>query len=144
MIPYAWFENDGPVLHVNRSTWPFPAPLHVTASDRRSDVERTLSPRQSAWMPYTRKADYTPVNGAILDFKVLLWIGQSPECFQFRVEFIKWIQDQLDDPIKAISDNTIGSIMTFAMWTVSCSMIPSSSDMPLSISKPETQHSIYT
>lgn len=57
------------------------------------------------------------VKGAVLDPQVLLWIGDSPECFQFRVETIKWIQDQLDDPVKAISNTTIASIMTFAMWT---------------------------
>jgi len=59
------------------------------------------------------------VKGAVLDPSVLLWIGQSPECFQFRVETIKWIQHQLEDPATAISDRTLGSIMTFAMWTVS-------------------------
>jgi hypothetical protein len=68
-----------------------------------------------------RPSDFTSVKGAVLDAKVLLWIGQSPECFQFRVDTIKWIQDKVEDPAKAISNTTIASIMTFAMWTVSFS-----------------------
>lgn len=118
MIPYAWFEKNGPVLYVNRHHWPFSVPLVVTASDRIVDNEKIVTPRQSGWMPYKRSADYAPVKGAVLDARVLFWIGQSPECFQFRVDTIKWIQDQLDDPTTAISNNTIGAIMTFAMWTV--------------------------
>jgi hypothetical protein len=83
---------------------------------------KNLIPRQSGWMPYTRSPDFMGVKGEVLDPRVLMWIGQSPECFQFRVDTIKWIQDQLEDPVKAISNGTIGSIMTFAMWTV-CSTL---------------------
>lgn len=119
MIPYAWFEEKGPVLYVNRINWPFPAPLAVTASDRKVDNDKSVTPRQSGWMPYKRSPDYVPVKGAVLDARVLTWIGQTPECFQFRVDTIKWIQEQLGDPTTAISNSTIGAIMTFAMWTVS-------------------------
>jgi len=59
------------------------------------------------------------VKGAVLDAAVLSWIGQSPECFQFRLDTIKWIQDQLKDPLSAVSNATIGAIMTFTQWTVS-------------------------
>jgi hypothetical protein len=59
------------------------------------------------------------VKGAVLDAAVLSWIGQSPECFQFRVDTIKWIQDRLRDPVDAVSNATIGAIMTFTQWTVS-------------------------
>ena len=63
------------------------------------------------------------VKGAVLDAIVLAWIGQSPECFQFRVETIKWIQEQLKDPARAISNATLGAIMTFTQWTVSSEFI---------------------
>ncbi|KAH7346817.1 hypothetical protein BKA65DRAFT_284611 [Rhexocercosporidium sp. MPI-PUGE-AT-0058] len=78
---------------------------------------KSLTPRQSAWMPYTRSPDFTTVKGAVLDLSVLSWIGQTPECFQFRVETIKWIQERLRDPKKALNYATIGAIMTFTMWT---------------------------
>ena len=119
VIPYAWFEKDGPILYVNRSKWPFPQRLTVTGSDRKDLGDRSLTPRQSGWMPGIHSRDFTAVRGAVLDLKVLSWIGQSPECFQFRVDVIKWIQHQLEDSLMAISDRTLGSIMTFAMWTVS-------------------------
>jgi len=119
VIPYAWFEKNGPILYVNRSKWPFPRQLAVTGSDRKDHSNKSLTPRQSGWMPGIRSPDFMAVKGAVLDPSVLLWIGQSPECFQFRVETIKWIQYQLADQATAISDNTLGSIMTFAMWTVS-------------------------
>ncbi|CZS96278.1 uncharacterized protein RCO7_04966 [Rhynchosporium graminicola] len=117
LVPYAWFEKDGPVLSINRTKWPFPSPFEVTGSDRTDQVMRSLTPRQSAWMPYTRSPDFTVVKGAVLDPVVLSWIGQSPECFKFRVETIKWIQEQVRDPKKAFSYATIGAIMTFTMWT---------------------------
>ncbi|KAF4630314.1 hypothetical protein G7Y89_g7827 [Cudoniella acicularis] len=116
LVPYAWFEKDGPVLYVNRSKWPFPKPFQVTASDRIDD-NKSVIPRQSHWMPYIRSPDYVGVKGAVLDLAVLAWIGQSTECFQFRVETIRWIQRQLDDPVSKISNATIGAIMTFTMWT---------------------------
>ncbi|KAL2070050.1 hypothetical protein VTL71DRAFT_14730 [Oculimacula yallundae] len=117
LVPYAWFEKDGPVLYVNRAKWPFPAPFKVTGSDRTDQGWKSLTPRQSAWMPYTKSPDFTVVKGAVLDPSVLSWIGQSPECFQFRVETIKWIQEQVKDPKKAFNFSTIGAIMTFTMWT---------------------------
>lgn len=92
----------------------------MTGSDRTDLSPKSLTPRQSGWMPAEKRAsDFTGVKGAVLDPNVLLWIGQSPECFQFRVETIKWIQDQLEGPVKAVSNTTIASVMTFAMWTVS-------------------------
>jgi hypothetical protein len=118
VVPYAWFERNGPVLYVNRSKWPFPSSFQVTASDR-IDTGKSVIPRQSHWMPYTRSPDYMMVKGAVLDAAVLSWIGQSPECYQFRVDTIKWIQDQLRDPVSAVSNATIGAIMTFTQWTVS-------------------------
>ena len=125
VIPYAWFETNGPVLYVNRLKWPFSTPLHVTGSDRVPAPHKSLTPRQSGWSPYIRTPDTMAVKGAVLDSKVLVWIGQSPECFRFRVNTIQWIQGQLEDPVKAISNPTIGAIMTFAMWTVShCLMFP--------------------
>lgn len=119
VVPYAWFEKDGPVLYVNRTKWPFPTPFRVTGSDRSDQEIKSLTPRQSAWMPYTRSPDFTSVKGAVLDPSVLSWIGRTPECFQFRVETIKWIQKRLQDPETAVSYSTIGAIMTFTMWTVS-------------------------
>jgi hypothetical protein len=106
------------VLHVNSSKWPFPTSFKVTASDRKDD-SKSLTPRQSHWMSYTRSPDYMMVKGAVLDATVLSWIGQSPECFQFRVDTIKWIQQQLKDPPRAITNATIGATMTFTQWTVS-------------------------
>ncbi|PVH76179.1 hypothetical protein DL98DRAFT_535972 [Cadophora sp. DSE1049] len=117
LVPYAWFEKDGPVLYVNRTKWPFPTPFQVTGSDRTDQGMKSLTPRQSAWMPYTRSPDFTTVKGAVLDPSVLSWISQTPECYQFRVETIKWIQDRLEDPKKALDYATIGAIMTFTMWT---------------------------
>ncbi|KAK0107908.1 hypothetical protein ONS96_003695 [Cadophora gregata f. sp. sojae] len=117
LVPYAWFEKDGPVLYVNRGKWPFPTPFQVTGSDRTDQSMKSLTPRQSAWMPYTRSPDFTTVKGAVLDLDVLSWISQTPECYQFRVETIKWIQDRLEDPKKAFDYATIGAIMTFSMWT---------------------------
>ncbi len=119
VVPYAWFEKDGPVLYVNRTKWPFPAQFRVTGSDRIDKEVKSLTPRQSAWMPYTRSPDFTTVRGAVLDPNVLSWIGKTAECFQFRVETIKWIQERLQDPEAAVSYSTIGAIMTFTMWTVS-------------------------
>lgn len=118
-VPYAWFEKAGPVLYVNRSKWPFPTPFHVTGSDRSDRSNKSLTPRLSHWMPYTRTFDSVAVKGAVLDQNVLGWLGQTPECFQFRVDTIRWIQDQLQDPVSSISNATIGAIMTFTMWTVS-------------------------
>jgi len=117
LVPYAWFEKDGPVLYVNRTKWPFPTPFQVTGSDRTDQGMKTLTPRQSAWMPYTRSPDFTTVKGAVLDPSVLSWISQTPECYQFRVETIKWIQHRLEDSKKALDYATIGAIMTFTMWT---------------------------
>lgn len=57
-----------------------------------------MTPRQSHWMPHIKSPDYSPVRGAVLDPKVLGWIGQSTECFQFRVESLRWIQGRLEDP----------------------------------------------
>ncbi|KAL3421835.1 hypothetical protein PVAG01_05991 [Phlyctema vagabunda] len=117
LIPYAWFEKDGPVLYIDQSKWPFPNPFRVTASDRSDQSPVTLTPRQSHWMPYIRPPDVVSVKGAVLDPQVLLWIGQTPECFRFRVQTIRWIQDQLQDPLRMTSNATIGAIMTFTMWT---------------------------
>ncbi|KAH6676770.1 hypothetical protein B0J14DRAFT_586278 [Halenospora varia] len=116
LVPYAWFETNAPILYVNRSRWPFPKSFQVTASGRIDD-NKSVNPRQSHWMPYTRSPDYVGVKGAVLDLQVLRWIGQTPECFEFRVETIKWIQNQLEDPVRKISNATIGAIMTFSMWT---------------------------
>lgn len=118
-IPYHWFEKDGPVLYVNRSTWPFSKPLMVTGSDRNDFSVKSLTPRQSHWMPYARSADFMSVKGAVLEADVVRWLGQTPECFQFRVETIKWIQRRLEDEVEALSDATVGAIMTLTMWTVS-------------------------
>lgn len=119
VVPYAWFEKDGPVLYVNRLSWPFEKPFEVTGSDRTDQSSKNLVPRQSAWMPYTRSPDFTSVKGAVLDASVLSWIGESPECFKFRVETIRWIQQQLDNQETSTSNITLGAIMTFTMWTVS-------------------------
>jgi hypothetical protein len=119
VIPYAWFEKDGPVLYINRSKWPFPTSFNVTSSDRTDLSLKNLTPRQSHWMPYIKYQDFVPVRGAVLHPSVMLWVGQSQECLQFRVETIKWIQDQLESSTRAISTATIGAIMTFTMWTVS-------------------------
>jgi hypothetical protein len=70
-------------------------------------------------MPSTKSPDFMAVQGAVLDPNVLLWIGQSPECYKFRVETTRWIQRQLEDHNKATSNATIAAIMTFAQWTVS-------------------------
>lgn len=91
----------------------------MTASDRIDDG-RSVTPRQSHWMPHIKSPDFAPVKGAVLDPAVLSWIGQSTECFQFRVDTLKWIQGRLEDPKTATSDVTIGAIMTFSMWTVCC------------------------
>ena len=111
MIPYAWIAEDGPVLFLNRLNWPFATPLNLTGSDRTDLTHKTLTPRQSGWAPEVRPPDKMPVKGAVLDAKVLRWIFQSPECFRFRVQLLKWIQKQLDEPQSATSNRTIGSIV---------------------------------
>lgn len=118
VVPYAWFEKNGPVLHVNKSRWPFPTSFQVTASDRKEDG-KSLTPRQSHWMPYTRSPDHTMVKGAVLDAAVLAWLGTTQECFEFRVQTINWIQEQMNNPDTAVNNSTLGAIMTFTQWTVS-------------------------
>jgi len=54
VIPYAWFEKDGPILYVNKSKWPFPTDLNVTGSDRNDLSYKSLTPRQSHWMPHAK------------------------------------------------------------------------------------------
>ncbi|CAG8954275.1 hypothetical protein HYFRA_00005895 [Hymenoscyphus fraxineus] len=122
LVPYAWFSTTGPVLYVNRLKWPFSAPFAVTPSDRVNDG-RSVTPRQSHWMPAIKSPDYVPVQGAVLDPAVLRWIGGSSECWRFRVETVKWIREKLEN-VRGKGEEkgedvgeVVGAIMTFCMWT---------------------------
>lgn len=56
------------------------------------------------------------MKGPLLGGDVLSWISHTSYCFQYRVELISWIQQQLASPESATNDATIGAIMTLTMW----------------------------
>ena len=80
----------------------------------------SLFPRQSLWMPKAIIPELSQVESSILGLELVDWISNTPSCFQFRLETIKWIQARLADPDLATRDDTLGAIMTLAMWEVSC------------------------
>ena len=75
-----------------------------------------LSPRQSIWMPNARFPEPSKVESSILGLELLGWISNTPNCIQFRLAIIKWIQDRFLNPHLATSDDTIGAMMTLTMW----------------------------
>ncbi|KFY95473.1 hypothetical protein V498_03329 [Pseudogymnoascus sp. VKM F-4517 (FW-2822)] len=75
-----------------------------------------LFPRQSIWMPKAALPEPSKIESTILGLELVDWISNTPSCFQFRLETIKWIQDRLSDPELATKDDTLGAIITLTMW----------------------------
>ncbi|KFX91466.1 hypothetical protein V490_05895 [Pseudogymnoascus sp. VKM F-3557] len=75
-----------------------------------------LFPRQSIWMPKAAVPEPSKIESTILGLELVDWISNTPSCFQFRLETIKWIQDRLSDSELAIKDDTLGAIITLTMW----------------------------
>lgn len=92
------------------------APFSRIAS--RNPESPVLFPRQSIWMPKAALPEASKIECTILGLEVVDWISNTPSCFQFRLEAIKWIQRRLADPRLATEDDTLGAIMTLTMWEV--------------------------
>lgn len=122
VIPYSYFAPDGPVLYIKPSNWPFPRPFAMAGADRTERFGNSDFPRQSIWMPNAVIATGVVIKGPLLGGDVLSWISHSPECFKYRVDLIKWIQDRLNSPETATDDAVIGAIMTLTMWEVISSL----------------------
>jgi hypothetical protein len=69
-------------------------------------------------MPNVYISDGVVIKGPLLGGDVLSWISHTPQCFAYRIEIIKWIQQQLGNAETAASGATIGAIMTLTMWEV--------------------------
>jgi hypothetical protein len=69
-------------------------------------------------MPDAALPEPAKVESSILGLELVDWISNTPGCFQFRVETIKWIQDRLKNVTMAARDDTLGAIMTLTMWEV--------------------------
>jgi hypothetical protein len=93
------------------------APFSRIAS--RNPESPVLFPRQSIWMPKATLPEASKIEKTVLGLEVVDWISNTPSCFQFRLEAIKWIQRRLADPDLATKDDTLGAIMTLSMWEVS-------------------------
>lgn len=78
-----------------------------------------LFPRQSIWMPKAALPEPAKIESTILGLELVEWISNTPSCFQFRLETIKWIQGRLSDLKLATKDDTLGAIITLTMWEVS-------------------------
>ncbi len=76
--------------------------------------------------------DYMDAKGPLLSSDVLSWISHSPECFKYRVDTINWVQEQLKNPVTAVSGATIGAIMSLTMWEV-CGSVDRS--LPMSLTR---------
>jgi hypothetical protein len=97
-------------------------PFYEAAS--QDPCSPVLFPRQSIWMPNAAFPEPAKIESSILGLDLVDWISNTPNCFQFRLETIKWIQDRLSNPILAMRDATIGAIMTLTMWEVSPTSYP--------------------
>jgi hypothetical protein len=84
-------------------------------------------------MPNAVVPNIYKVKGTILSLEVVDWISNTPSCFEFRVETIKWIQDRLTDVDLVKTDDTIGAIMTLAMWEVRLPSLPRKSSVDIGI-----------
>jgi hypothetical protein len=109
-----------------------PGPFFDMAS-REPHSPAAFFPRQSPWMPNAVVPNIYKVKGTILSLEVVDWISNTPSCFEFRVETIKWIQDRLTDVDLAKTDDTIGAIMTLAMWEVRLPSLPRKSSVDIGI-----------
>jgi hypothetical protein len=134
VVPYSYFAPSGPVLYLKPSSWPFPRPFAMSSwpfpkqtvmsgPDQTERFGSSVFPRQSIWMPNAFIPDGVVIKGPLLGGDVLSWISHTPECFKYRVEIIKWVQDQLKNTETATSDATIGAIMTLTMWEVCCPIL---------------------
>lgn len=85
----------------------------------RNPDSPVLFPRQSIWMPKAAVPEPSKIESTILGLELVDWISNTPSCFQFRLETIKWIQDRLSDSELATKDDTLGAIITLTMWEVS-------------------------
>jgi hypothetical protein len=90
----------------------------MAGADEKERFGNSPFPRQSIWMPNAFIAAGVVIKGPLLGGDVLSWISNTPECFRYRVDLIKWIQDRLDAPETATHDAVIGAIMTLTMWEV--------------------------
>lgn len=70
-------------------------------------------------MPNAAVPDIFKIKGPILDLDVVAWISNTPNCFQYRAETIRWIHSRLPNLSTAIEEETLGAVMTLAMWEVS-------------------------
>ncbi|KFY81990.1 hypothetical protein V500_10924 [Pseudogymnoascus sp. VKM F-4518 (FW-2643)] len=110
LIPYTFLSATGPVLMLPRTSALF---SRLASRDPDSPV---LFPRQSIWMPKAALPEPSKIESTILGLELVDWISNTPSCFQFRLETIKWIQDRLSDSELATKDDTLGAIITLTMW----------------------------
>ncbi|KFY43549.1 hypothetical protein V495_03909 [Pseudogymnoascus sp. VKM F-4514 (FW-929)] len=110
LIPYTFLSSSGPVLMLPRTS-----ALFSRLASRNPDSP-VLFPRQSIWMPKAAVPEPSKIESTILGLELVDWISNTPSCFQFRLETIKWIQDRLSDSELAIKDDTLGAIITLTMW----------------------------
>ncbi|KAL5353599.1 hypothetical protein ACLOAV_001636 [Pseudogymnoascus australis] len=110
LIPYTFLSATGPVLMLPRTSALF---SRLASRDPDSPV---LFPRQSIWMPKAALPEPSKIESTILGLELVDWISNTPSCFQFRLETIKWIQDRLSDLELATKDDTLGAIITLTMW----------------------------
>ncbi|KFY09535.1 hypothetical protein V492_05460 [Pseudogymnoascus sp. VKM F-4246] len=110
LIPYTFLSATGPVLMLPRTSALF---SRLASRDPNSPV---LFPRQSIWMPKAALPEQSKIESTVLSMELVDWISNTPSCFQFRLETIKWIQDRLSDSELAIKDDTLAAIITLTMW----------------------------
>ncbi|KFY17212.1 hypothetical protein V491_05073, partial [Pseudogymnoascus sp. VKM F-3775] len=110
LIPYTFLSAAGPVLMLPRTSALF---SRVASRDPNSPV---LFPRQSIWMPKAALPEPGNIESTILGLELVDWISNTPSCFKFRLETIKWIQDRLSDSELVTKDDTLGAIITLTMW----------------------------
>ncbi|EPE33070.1 hypothetical protein GLAREA_06082 [Glarea lozoyensis ATCC 20868] len=110
LIPYTFFSSNGPMLELPYGSQPF---YNATSREQYSPG---VFPRQSIWMPNATVPDIVKIKGPILDLEVVDWISNTPNCFQYRAETIRWIHKRLANLQTAKEDDTLGAIMTLAMW----------------------------
>lgn len=55
--------------------------------------------------------------------RILPYIENSPEYFEFKVNTIKWINDRLMSKEHSLSDTTMGSIMLLTSFEVGLSYV---------------------
>lgn len=115
------------MLYVNPSKWPTNRAFSKWKDNLQMDKgARNLFPRHSIWMPNWIRPKEGPVRGPLLFGDILSFLMTTPECVSFRLDTIKLIQARLENKESAMSEETLGAIMTLAMWEVCPNVLASS------------------